>query len=118
MTECQPMTTAIQLPSTEPIRTSPIPPLRNGDRLTAEAFERRYMAMQDLKKAKLTNGVFYMPPPVMFEDHGGPHFDVIGWLCLYRIATPGVRGGDNSTLRLPLNQRPQPDGCLIILPTH
>ena len=34
------------------------------------------------------------------------------------MATPGVRGGDNATLRLPLNNRPQPDACLIVEPTH
>src|SRR6266446_10546468 len=85
-----------------------IPPLRSGDRLSAEEFERRYNAMPELKKAELINGVVYMPSPVIFEDHGGPHFDLIGWLGLYRMATPGVRGGDNSTLRLPLANRPQP----------
>jgi hypothetical protein len=103
-----------------PVETQPekIPPLRNGDRLTAEEFERRYDAMPGLKKAELINGVVYMPPPVTFEDHGGPHFDLIGWLSLYRIMTPGVRGGDNATLRLPLANRPQPDAFLIILPAH
>jgi hypothetical protein len=95
-----------------------IPPLQNGDRLTAEEFERRYDAMPDLKKAELINGVVYMPPPVTLDDHGGPHFDMIGWLSLYRMATPGVRGGDNATLRLPLNNRPQPDVCLIVEPSH
>ena len=95
-----------------------IPPLQNGDRLTAEEFEQRYDAMPDLKKAELINGVVYMPPPVSMEDHGGPHFDVIAWLGLYRMATPGVRGGDNATLRLPLNNRPQPDACLIVEPSH
>ena len=95
-----------------------IPPLRNGDRLTAEEFERRYDAMPALKKAELIKGVVYMAPPVTMDDHGGPHFDVIGWLALYRMATPGVRGGDNATLRLPLANRPQPDACLFIEPTH
>lgn len=95
-----------------------IPPLQNGDRLTAEEFERRYDATPDLKKAELINGVVYMPPPVTMDDHGGPHFDMISWLGLYRMATPGVRGGDNATLRLPLNNRPQPDGFLIIEPSH
>jgi hypothetical protein len=95
----------------------PIPPLRNGDRLTAEEFERRNDAMPGLKKAELINGVVYLPSPVIFEDHGGPHFDVIAWLGFYRAATPGIRGADNATLRLPLANRPQPDACLIILPT-
>ena len=65
--------------------------------------------MPELKKAELINGVVYMPSPVTLDDHGGPHFDMICWLGLYRMATPGVRGGDNATLRLPLNNRPQPD---------
>jgi Uma2 family endonuclease len=95
-----------------------IPPLQNGDRLTAEEYERRYDAMRDLKKAELINGVVYMPPPVTLDDHGGPHFDLISWLGLYRMATPGVRGGDNATLRLPLANRPQPDACLFIEPSH
>ena len=95
-----------------------IPRLQTGDRLSAEEYERRYDAMPDLKKAELINGVVYMGSPVIFEDHGGPHFDLITWLGLYRMATPGVRGGDNSTLRLPLRNRPQPDGCLMILPSH
>ncbi|HVS38899.1 MAG TPA: Uma2 family endonuclease [Gemmataceae bacterium] len=99
-------------------KTERIPPLYNGDRLTAEEFERRYDAMPGLKKAELINGVVYMPPPVSQEDHSGPHFDVIGWLSLYRMATPGVRGGDNATLRLPLNNRPQPDAFLFIEPAR
>jgi hypothetical protein len=35
----------------------PIPPLKDGDRLTRDEFERRYMAMPDLKKAELIEGV-------------------------------------------------------------
>jgi Uma2 family endonuclease len=102
-----------------PTETQPeVPPLRNGDRLTAEEFERRYDATPDLKKAELINGVVYMAPPVTLDEHGGPHFDLISWLGLYRMATPGVRGGDNATLRLPLANRPQPDACLIIEPSH
>jgi Uma2 family endonuclease len=95
-----------------------IPPLQNGDRLTAEEYERRYDAMPDLKKAELINGVVYMGSPVSMDDHAAPHFDLIGWLALYRMLTPGVRGGDNGTLRLPLNNRPQPDGFLIVEPSH
>jgi Uma2 family endonuclease len=112
------MTTLIQPhpPTTEP--PPQIPPLQNGDRLSAEEFERRYDATPGLKKAELINGVVYMPPPVTLEDHAAPHFDLIGWLYLYRLTTPGVRGGDNATLRLPLANRPQPDAFLFIQPSH
>ncbi len=41
-----------------------------------------------------------MPSPVHFESHGEPHADIIGWLSIYRAATPGVRSGNNVTVRL------------------
>jgi Uma2 family endonuclease len=94
-----------------------IPPLRNGDRLTSTEFERRYHAMPGLKKAELIEGVVYVPSPVS-EDHGPPHFDLISWLGLYRMATPGVVGSDNGTIRLDLDNRPQPDVHLRILASH
>jgi Uma2 family endonuclease len=94
------------------------PPLQSGDRLSADEFERRYDAMPQLKKAELVEGVVYVPSPVTFDDHAGPHFDLITWLGLYRIFTPGIRGGDNGTLRLDLGNRPQPDAFLIVLPSH
>ena len=92
----------------------PIPPLRNGDRLTGVEFERRYEAMPDLKKAELIDGVVYVGSPVS-DDHGSPHFDMIGWLVFYRMATPGVKGSDNGTVRLDQDNRPQPDIHLRIL---
>lgn len=99
-----------------PATTEQVPELRAGDRLTRTEFERRYSAMPEVKKAELIEGVVYMPSPVSQEEHGGPHFDVISWLGLYRSATPGVQGGDNSTLRLDLENEPQPDAFLRIQP--
>ncbi len=93
-----------------------VPPLQAGDRLNRDEFERRYAAMKDVKKAELLEGVVYMPSPVCNDDHGAPHFDLIGWMYLYRMQTPGVQGGDNSTLRLDLDNEPQPDAFLRILP--
>ena len=95
-----------------------VPPLQNGDRLSRDEFERRYRAMPHLKKAELIDGVVYIPSPITLLGHGGPHFDLITWLGLYRAITPGIRGGDNSTVRLDLASEPQPDACLIVLPTH
>jgi Uma2 family endonuclease len=97
--------------------TPNIPPLRNGDRLSRAEFERRYAAMPGVKKAELIEGVVYMPSPVS-DDHSGAHFDLITWLGLYRLATPGVVGGDNGTLRLDLDNEPQPDAFLRILASH
>lgn len=94
------------------------PELRAGDRLSRLEFERRYAASPNVKKAELIEGVVYMPSPVSQEEHGGPHFDMIGWLGFYRACTPGVQGGDNSTIRLDLDNEPQPDAFLRILPEY
>jgi Uma2 family endonuclease len=91
-----------------------IPPLVAGDRLTRDEFERRYEAMPHVHKAELIEGVVYMPSPVSADDHGEPHFDLVTILGLYRVHTPGVRGGDNATLRLDLDNEPQPDIYLRI----
>ena len=91
-------------------------PLRGGEYLTRAEFEARYEATPGLKKAELIEGVVYMPPPVSQDAHSGPHFDLIVWLGLYRIATPVVHGGDNGSLRLDLHNEPQPDAFLYILP--
>ena len=113
-------TLTTQEPQARPLPASGLerPPLENGDRLARPEFERRYEATPGLRKAELIEGVVYMPPPVGFEHHSGPHFDLITWLGLYRLATPGVRGGDNGSLRLDLDNMPQPDAFLIILPTR
>jgi len=94
----------------------PFPPLESGDRLARPEFERRYDAMPEVKKAELIEGVVHMGSPVGFRRHSGPHFDLIGWLGLYRSATPGVAGGDNGSIRLDLDNMPQPDVFLLILP--
>jgi Uma2 family endonuclease len=90
------------------------PLLRDGDRMSAEEFERRYDAMPDLKKAELINGVVYMGSPVRLDDHGEPHVHLSLWLATYKVATPGLRAGDNSTARLEGDNRPQPDLVLMI----
>lgn len=100
----------------EPLAT--VPELRAGDRLTRSEFERRYAAMPPTTKAELIEGVVYLPPPVSQDKHGGPHADVMTWLGVYRAAVPGVEAGDNSTLRLDMDNEPQPDGFLRILPDY
>ena len=92
-----------------------VPPLENGDRLTRTEFERRYHAMPHVKKAELIEGVVYMPSPVSFERHAGPHADLMTWLGFYRALTPGVLLGDNGTVRLDLDNEPQPDAFLFIV---
>jgi hypothetical protein len=93
-----------------------VPPLENGDQLTRDEFERRYEAMPDLKKAELIEGVVYMPSPVRLDQHGSPQADLITWLGVYRASTPGVRLGDNSTIRVDVTNEHQPDALLMIDP--
>ena len=93
-----------------------VPPLENGDRLTRDEFERRYAAMPHLKKAELIEGVVYVPSPVRYRHHGAPHALLITWLGQYAAGTPGVGVSDNSTVRLDLDNEPQPDALLLIDP--
>ena len=87
-------------------------PLENGARLNRVEFERRYEAMPQVKKAELVEGVVYMPSPVHFEKHSKPHAQIIGWLVVYHAATPGVDLADNATVRLDMDNEPQPDALL------
>lgn len=90
------------------------PPLNNGDQLTREEFERRYHAMPQLKKAELIEGIVYMPSPVHFEAHGEPHIFFTTWAGVYLASTPGVRAGDNVTVRMDEHNEPQPDVLLFL----
>ena len=94
--------------------TTQILPLENGDRLTRIEFERRYTAMPQLKKAELIEGIVYMASPLRHRSHGEPHAAIMALLTAYWVATPGVNLGDNSTVRLDLDNEPQPDALLRI----
>ncbi len=93
-----------------------IPPLENGDRLNRYEFERRYNAMLNLRKAELIEGIVYMAAALRFKSHGQPHSWIIGWLVTYETTTPGVAVGDAPTVRLDLDNEPQPDAVLLIMP--
>src|SRR5260370_41100909 len=65
-------------------------------------------------RAELVEGVVRMPSPVRQEQHGDPNFDFITWLGTYAVFTPGVQGGVSSTIRLDMDNEPQPDGVLFV----
>jgi Uma2 family endonuclease len=90
-------------------------PLEPGDRLTRPEFERRYEAMPHLKKAELIEGVVYVPSPVRHEGHGRQHSALNCWLGMYSASTSGVEVSDNATVRLDLDNEPQPDLLLRII---
>ena len=88
-----------------------IPPLESGDRLTRQEFERRYQVMPQIK-AELIEGVVYVASPVRIANQGRPHAVLVGWLLVYKAATPGVDLADNSTVRLDADNEAQPDALL------
>src|SRR5258708_38957269 len=90
--------------------------LESGDRPSRAEFERRYERLPHPKKAELIEGTVYMPLPVRVRRHGIPHNHLGTWLGLYASETPGVECCDNSTVRLDLDNEPQPDLALIKLP--
>lgn len=91
-----------------------MPPLMAGDRLTRAEFEQRYHAHPEIKKAELIEGVVYMPSPVKHRKHGNPHLLLGGWIAHYLAATPGVDASDNATVRMDIQNEPQPDLLLRI----
>ncbi len=95
-----------------------VPPLENGDRLTRVEFERRYAAMPEHIRAELVEGVVVMASPVRHNMHGAQHADLITWAGNYRVGTPGVLGGADATVRLDLDNEPQPDVYLLIDPAR
>lgn len=98
-----------------PPRPRPVPTLNNGDRLDADEYLRRYRATAEEVRAELVEGVVYMSSPVSVY-HGGPHADVVGWLVIYRVATPGTLVADNTTTKLDRKNVPQPDAALYVVP--
>lgn len=90
-----------------------VPPLENGDHLSAHEFLRRFEAMPELKKAELVQNTVYMASPV--RDVSSGEFDglIQGWLGVYSSRHPGVRHATNATLRLGPDDVPQPDAVLF-----
>ena len=110
------METTATLPSPRARSRASVPTLENGDRLTRAEFERRYAALPHLKKVELIEGIVHMPSPVHFSKHARPHAQLIGWLHHYEATTPAVEIADNATVHLDLDNEPQPDALLRILP--
>jgi len=73
--------------------------------------------MPRLRKAELIEGVVYMPSPVRLRLHSRPHLHLATWLGAYEAGTQGTVAADNSTVRLDLDNEPQPDLLLLIDPS-
>jgi len=57
-----------------------------------------------------------MPSPVRTKKHGAPHIQLATWIGTYAAETPGIECADNATVRLDLDNEPQPDLMLLKLP--
>lgn len=116
ITSTTPTAAVIPAVATTPGGTTParVPKLHNGDHLTRAEFERRYSAMPEVKGAQLIEGIVYMPSPVRYTSHGGPHSSLMAWLGLYRVKTPQLLSGDNTTNRLDNDNEPQPDAVMFL----
>jgi len=73
--------------------------------------------MPRVKKAELIEGTVYIPSPIRAESHAKPHGLLTTWLGVYTSETRGVECFDNSTVRLDLDNEPQPDLVLMKLPS-
>lgn len=91
-----------------------LPPLESGDRLTRPEFERRYAAAPHIQKAELIEGIVYVASPLRFAPHAEPHSRLVTWLGTYAAFTPGTSSGIEPTVRLDLDNEPQPDIVLIL----
>ena len=107
------MATLSTAPSSLGSRRIAIPPLENGDHLSATEFLRRYEAMPEVKKAELIQGIVYMASPVRSEEHGKPDSILNTWLGVFAARTPGLEHRINTTLQLGPDDTPQPDGLLF-----
>ena len=118
------MTAPVTLPppTRRPRRPDPpVPPLRDGDRMGADEFLRRYWATPEDFRAELIGGVVHVSSPAGLlktpaEGHGDPLFDLITWLGMYRAVVSGVAGATDATTVLGPRAVPQPDACLRIRP--
>jgi len=55
-----------------------------------------------------------MASALRITQHGEPHAHIMLWLGFYKAFTPNLQLGDNCTVRLDLDNEPQPDALLRI----
>lgn len=88
----------------------PDPPLRNGDVMSRDEFERRYAEMPGAK-AELIDGVVYVASPV-FKDHSKPHTWVLSWLGTFDDTTDEYEVLAEHSVRLDADTEVQPDALV------
>jgi len=66
----------------------------------------------------LIEGIVYIASPLPFDPHAEPHARLMTCLCFYAAFTCHTRLGDNPTVRLDVDNEPQPDAVLLIDARH
>jgi Uma2 family endonuclease len=108
----------------------PVPPLREGDRLSRAEFIRRYEYTPQVTRAELIDGVVHIiaglpvhngketgMPPISLEGHGTPHFQINTLLGNYVGHTPFVIGSGPTSVYSPSDDSmPEPDTTLYLSP--
>lgn len=96
----------MSLPATKPVR-----PLVDGERLAPEAFDLRYEASPDIRKAELIRGVVHVASPTSHQ-HGRPHAALIGELYTFARDRDDLELLDAPTIHLANGARAEPDAVL------
>ena len=85
--------------------------LENGDRLSRGEFERPVRGAPGHQEGRADRrGRRHAVADTLQQPRPGPHAAMITWLGSYAASTPGVQVNHNPTLRLDLDNNPQP-GC-------
>lgn len=112
------------------LKSEAIPPLRDGDRMDADEFLRRYAADKEVYSAELLQGVVHITrrrviqdgkemivPPISADQHAKPDNQLQTWFGVYAAHTPGVQALSPVTTILPSKETSlEPDAVLRILP--
>jgi len=91
--------------------------LENGALMSRAEFHQLYRDAPENIRAELIGGIVYLSSPVR-RVHGIHHGFLVGLMFQYEGATPGVEGGDNTSLLLGDQCEPQPDIYLRTLPEY
>ena len=74
--------------------------------------------MPDGLKAERIEGLVYMAGATSADFHAVPHAELMAFFVWYKAMTRGVEVADNGTIHLDLDNDPQPDGSMYILPHY
>ena len=90
---------------------SRIHPLRNGDNLSREEFERLWEEHPEIKRAELIGGIVYIDMSVG-PAHATSHTIVMTWLGVYWRGRSEIQVCDNVTVRMADGDDVQPDALV------